>query len=538
MKTILHRSLFCLLPLFAARAHAQFSVSDDFTDPARDILKWGAADEGSGDAEWIEASGKMNFVTPGALFSQSVASRFWHGLSPGTTNDWQAGVDVQLASLSLLGEDGVVVGLSAGNAAQPDRRLTISLQFLRPDFDTSYRALTVEVPGGGAAGISIGEPTTASSAQLRLNYDANSHMLLAGVVGAGNVVRTVGAWNTASWGMDAASQFEISVDGLAYNTATSAGQMTVDNFFITELPARSIGTLAATDDFNDSSRNVNNWGKTDAYVGVGALAETNSVVRYFTLGDLGSELDSATRLWSSGAGEVGKSWTAQVDVALPNLALGEGGEVEIGLAVQNLANPGDRATIGLDLSSLDGATLSRRFASHYEHDGLAFPDLDGGLDTTSQSAAVRARWDAPAQTLNLEYDADGAVGGYSWTVLKSYSVGSGNSDWGMGSNGRFQVGLFGRSYRGTTVPVSANVRLDNFSASTVKVAPIKFDVSKLSGKKLQLQWAGGVGPFQVQRELEVNTGAWVDLGAPVTVPSATVDATLPHAFFRIVDKGQ
>lgn len=538
MKTTFQRSLFCLLPLLAAQAHADFSVTDDFTDPARDLLKWGAADEGSGDAEWIESSGKMNFVAPAALFSQSLASRVWHGRSPGTTNDWQAGIDVQLGSVALFGEDGVVVGLSAGDAAQPDHRLSISLQLFRPDFETVFRALTVEVPGGGLAGTSISEATAASSAQLRLNYDANSHMLLAGVVGAGNVVRTVGAWNTASWGMDSTSLFEISVDGLAFNASTSAGQMTADNFFITELPARSIGALTATDDFNDSSRSVSNWGKTDAYSGVGALAETNSVLRYFTLGDLGSELDSATRLWSSGAGEVGKSWTAQVDVALPNIVLGEGGEVEVGLAVQNLANPGDRATIGLDLSSLDGSALTRRFASHLEHDGLAFPDLDGGLDTVSQSAAVRARWDAPTLTLHLEYDADGAAGGYSWTVLKSYSVGTGDSDWGLGSNGRFQVGVFGRSYRGTIVPVSANVRLDNFSASGAKVVPIKFDVSKLSGKKLFLQWAGGVGPFQVQRKLEVNSGAWVDLGAPVAVPSATVDATLPHAFFRILDKGQ
>lgn len=538
MKTTIHRSLLCLLPFLAAQAHAQFSVSDDFTDPARDLLKWGAADEGSGDAEWIEASGKMNFVSPAALFSQSLASRVWQGRSPGTTNDWQAGVDVQLGSLSLFGEDGVVIGLSAGDAAQPDHRLSISLQLFRPDFETVFRALTVEVPGGGLAGTSISEPTTASSVQLRLNYDANSHMLLAGVVGAGNVVRTVGAWNTASWGMDAASLFEISVDGLAFNTSTGTGQMTADNFFITELPPRSIGALIATDDFNDSSRNLSNWGKTDAYVGVGALAETNSMVRYFTLGSLGSELDSATRLWSSGAGEVGKSWTAQVDVALPNLVMDEGAEVEIGLAVQNLSNPGDRATIGLDLSSLDGTTLSRRFASHLEHDGLPFPELDGGFDTVSQSAAVRARWDAASKTLNLEYDADGAVGGYTWTVLKSYSVGTGDSDWGLGANGRFQVGIFGRSYRGTTVPVSANVRLDNFSAAVASVAPIKFDVSKLSGKKLLLQWAGGIGPFQVQRKLEVNSGTWADLGAPVLVPSATVDATLPRAFFRILDKGQ
>ena len=540
MKKIITRSLLSLLPLLAVQAQAQFLVTDDFNDPARDVLKWGVSDEGSGDSELIESSGKLNFVAPGGFFAASFASRVWQGRAPGTTNDWQAGVDIQLSNLSLFGEDGVMIGLSAGDADNPDHRLVISLQYFRPDPETSFRALVVEVPAGeGGSGASVVELTSSTAAQLRLNYDANSRMLLAGVLGAGNVVRTVGAWNTGLWGMNAASEFALRVDAQSQSASVGVGQISADNFSISELAPRAIGVLQGSDDFNDNVRNTTSWGKTDAYVGVGALSETNSVMRFFTLGEGASETDSATRLWSPGAADASKSWTAQVDVALPSVPLGTGGEVEIGLAVLNLADPGDRATVSLNLATFDGETISRRFLSRVERDGFDFPDLEVAAETLSQSAAVRARWDAVAQLLSLEYDANGSTGGYVWTPLKSYSLTSGDSTWELGRAGRFQLGVFGRSLRGTPVPVTANVRLDNFVATgSAVVDPVKFLASKLLAKELQLQWKGGVGPYQLQSKAEVNGAVWADVGVPSNQTSATVDATPGRGFFRVLDKGQ
>ncbi|MBI1841026.1 MAG: hypothetical protein HYR88_09275 [Verrucomicrobia bacterium] len=537
MKTPFTRALSCLLPLIATAAHAQFSVGDDFTDPTRDAAKWGSTDAGTGDSEWIESSGKMSFVVPSAFFGFSSASRIWQARSPGYTNDWQAGVDVQLGSLSLSGEDGAIVGLTVANRDNPDNRLVLSLQLIRPDLDTLYRALVVEATGAADGGAGTSELYTSTTAQLRMNYDSNSRMLVAGVVGVGGQVRTLAAWNTARWGMNADSAFEISVEGRSVSASTSIGQVTADNFSIVEQPARVIGSLSGGDDFKDNKRNLPSWGKLDALLGLGALAETNASLRFFTLGEGASDEDFASSRWSPGAGDFGKSWTAQVDVALPALALDAGGDVEVGLEVLNLLDPGDRATISLELSN--GDSLDRQFVSHIGRDGLTFPDQDVVVPTVSTTAAVRARWDAAAKRLLFEYDANGAAGGYTWTTLAAYIIDSGDADWQLGAGGRFQVGVFGRSLHGTAVPISATVALDNFLAAVdAGPAPLKLLQPQLAGKKLNLDWTGGKGPYQVQRKDTINAAKWLDVGAPVNAHPVTVDATGSQGYFKVVDMGQ
>jgi hypothetical protein len=194
--------------------------------------------------------------------------------------------------------------------------------------------------------------------------------------------------------------------------------------------------------------------------------------------------------------------------------------------------------VSLDLS-LDQGSTSRRFLAGVERDGIVFSDLDVSSITTSQSAALRARWDAPSQTLFFDVDADGAAGGYKWKQLASYPLNTGDSSWELGAGSRFQVGIFGQSFRGTVIPAVAGVVLDNFQvASDAPVLPLRLTTLQPAGASSILTWVGGVGPFQVQRRNAVNAGAWVNAGGSTNTRFATVDSVGTSGFFRIVDLGQ
>ncbi|HAM71474.1 MAG TPA: hypothetical protein DCM86_07520 [Verrucomicrobiales bacterium] len=236
-------------------------------------------------------------------------------------------------------------------------------------------------------------------------------------------------------------------------------------------------------------------------------------------------------------GQTPRCRSAQVDLILPAVQLGDGTETEIGLVVVNAADPGDRAVVSLDLAG--GGTL-RQFHTGVSRDGVAFSDLDALSPTTSTTAAVRARWDAAQKKLFLDYDPNGPVGGYSWTTLAIYSLTLGDSSWEMGSGGRFQVGIFGASYRGTVVPASAGVQLDNFVVASDQPAPlpIRIDPVRRAGTKLHLTWTGGRGPFQVQQRATVAGGVWGNIGASTATPALDVDMPGNFGFFRILDLGQ
>ena len=92
MKTFLTPLLACALSAIPSSLFAQFQVGDDFTDPVRDVSKWGAADVGTGDADWVESNGRMNLVAASPSFVGSFVQRQWDGRSPGYSADWQAGV--------------------------------------------------------------------------------------------------------------------------------------------------------------------------------------------------------------------------------------------------------------------------------------------------------------------------------------------------------------------------------------------------------------------------------------------------------------
>ena len=55
---------------------------------------------------------------------------------------------------------------------------------------------------------------------------------------------------------------------------------------------------------------------------------------------------------------------------------------------------------------------------------------------------------------------------------------------------------------------------------------------------LQLNWSGGIGPFQVQATTNLVTPTWQDIGAPTNGTSILVSPTNDTMFYRIIDTGQ
>jgi hypothetical protein len=55
-----------------------------------------------------------------------------------------------------------------------------------------------------------------------------------------------------------------------------------------------------------------------------------------------------------------------------------------------------------------------------------------------------------------------------------------------------------------------------------------------NGLNFEISWAGGTGPFQVQRRTSLDTGTWIDVGAPTQLRSATLNPIDATGFFRVI----
>lgn len=539
MKSALSLALLSSLSWFALPTMAQFQVGDDFNHTNRDVSKWGASDEGSGDMQWSEGANRLNLISTPFSFDPGFVRRAWIGRSPSYTNDWTASVDLQLNDLAVFEGDSVAVSLRVGSAASSDDAISFTLFYVKVEEGMVFRRLTGTGFSDGNSQELFDQDYSGRTGQLRMTYDAHSRMITLSVLTSANQVVVVGTWNTLAWNMTAESSFQVSLDASAFGASFGSGQVFADNFVISEKAPRALGSLSGGDNFDDQNRSAANWGTLDSIMGTGSLAETGGGVRYSSTGLSGIEQDSAARLWFPAAGEFTKSWTAQVDVKLPALALEEANAVDLGLVVMNLADPGDRATVSLGLAN-DTGTIVRQFATGAQRDGTIPDEAQPVSSTTSTSAALRARWDAAAKRLLVDYDANGAVGGYQWTNLKTYDLTSGDLDWGMSAGSRFQVGILGASRLGTVVTQADGLSLDNFQVSSDGgvIAPIRIAPLKKVGNTVQLTWDGGKGPYQVQRRTSLGAGAWVNVGGSVATKQATVDIIGPVGFLQILDLGQ
>lgn len=91
----------------------------------------------------------------------------------------------------------------------------------------------------------------------------------------------------------------------------------------------------------------------------------------------------------------------------------------------------------------------------------------------------------------------------------------------------FQASMIGFEPDGTVIGV-----LDRFMTRKIQVRIAEFDPDNRS---MVLEWIGGVGPFQVQRNGGSRTGSWIDVGSATNQRSQSVPLVEPAAFYRVVD---
>ena len=212
----------------------------------------------------------------------------------------------------------------------------------------------------------------------------------------------------------------------------------------------TFATFIGSDDFNDNSKDLAKWG-TDIITGGAALTETNLRLEYTTNGTLNNE--TALRPWVANSGSSTSDWTLQIDVNLPTLTLATDQTYLFGLVVRN----------GDDSSDIFGSALelggTRHFLSFFHIDGVNQGEIKS--TTASTSAAVRIRYAATGTTLFAEFDADGALGGYNFTVFDSRNIAS----WNMTGASAFQGTAAGASEGNLVITSANNVAGDNFQAA-------------------------------------------------------------------------
>ena len=97
-------------------------------------------------------------------------------------------------------------------------------------------------------------------------------------------------------------------------------------------------------------------------------------------------------------------------------------------------------------------------------------------------------------------------------------------------------------------PLSGDVGTNNFVVSatdagdltntavmnlTVTAAPPIVTSAVMQGSNLQLNWAGGIGPYQVQWTTNLASPVWQNVGAPISASSLLLSPTNGAAFYRI-----
>ena len=169
------------------------------------------------------------------------------------------------------------------------------------------------------------------------------------------------------------------------------------------IPAPAALAPIGSDDFNDNARLTANWGIT-TLAGAGQLLEDNHRLEYFTVATPTSN-DFAAWNWNRYGGVDNQSWTFQMDISLPVLALGAGQRVFVGLQV---LKPGGN----FFLYGNEETQSSRQFSAQS-------PSLSNNAPITSDVTALRLSFDGLTGTMTAQYDPNGPVGGYHWTTLGS-----------------------------------------------------------------------------------------------------------------------
>ena len=268
--------------------------------------------------------------------------------------------------------------------------------------------------------------------------------------------------------------------------------------------------ICGGDDFNDNAKNVELWGTDLVFEPGGTLVETNGRLEFRGTGSVVWPYAWSYRSYS-------RNWEVITDVSVGSVPLDRpASHVQMFLAVANpgdtnLMNgmPGDHFSIALDLYRSTGGQIERSFEDYFRTDWNELLPR-GDAVTTSQQASLRVTFDATTKTLTTWYDANGSVGGYTWTPLRSVQANAAGSNWQMTSNSTFAVfvgtgcGLF-------DVTSSHLLYADNFSVCDDLAAPRMLLTKSGNTPQVTIQGSAGTHPeIQCAAVLSTNT-SWLAL---------------------------
>ena len=186
-----------------------------------------------------------------------------------------------------------------------------------------------------------------------------------------------------------------------------------------------------------------------------------------------SSFDDATlREWTTNVGSYTQDWAVQVDVHLASMSLTDGQYANLNLAVFNAAeatNPiwqTDSMDVAIDRYG-NGSTTVHNFEGNLVAYYAAMPHNTGLLEVPNSAtdAALRISFNSTTKELSSWHDANGATGGYNWTLLQKLNIGSGTYSWDMTNSSSFAVALIGGS--GDVTLSAGQAYFDNFQAGAV-----------------------------------------------------------------------
>lgn len=235
--------------------------------------------------------------------------------------------------------------------------------------------------------------------------------------------------------------------------------------------------------------------------------------------------------WVANAGSYSRDWAVQVDGAVMDSIFTTlpGQEVDFGwvtlwLVVHDSANSCQYLKVWLDNFRYPGGPApSDKYLALYTDNGP--PRARVALSTVA--ATVRIRWSAPAARFTIEYDLNGATGGWLWTTLATFDVGSGFADWSMDPQRSLVVSLQADTQGLDALP-PGRAWFDNFvaaSAPAITTQPQPVLVEE-----------GGTANFSVEIEADPTvTYVWRRNGQVVPGGNA---ATLQIAGASIAEAGE
>jgi hypothetical protein len=501
---------------------ANLAGSDNFNDGSRDLAKWGQ-DVGSPNHVLSEVNGRLEFTNNST--NDGSAQRPWIANSGSFTDDWEAFVDVHvsnydwddgelamvLAAKTPAGSAEIRLGLVKA-AGVAERLFSWSSQGPAPDGGTA------PAPGEDA---SLRVAFTAADKVLRFYYDAD------GSTGGYEWIAlgAVDVDDTGSdWGMTDEMRFQVTLEGVSREIPVPSGDAYADNFVAVRLVDPVIsGPPNSFDLFTTPGRSPQKWGEIIEN-GTAELSQSgDGVVRFAA--DASAQNDDSMEAWIwQSNGSFSSSWSAQVDVNVPFIALAPGHTaVGLGLAVLNSADPEDNFTAGLENYRATGQPQEFHFLSTLDINGVSAPETFAPASSTL--ASVRVAWDHKTKLLTAAYDADGPLNGYSWTVFKTFSP-VGAASWNMTASNSFRIALYG-SAEETEVTLSHGLWADNFYifGTTTTVLPVVKNgmLTGLSHNSVNVN--GSVDEKGSQRAVYIDWGTTDKFGNTKAASPAITDGT-------------